>query len=192
MIRTLKAAALTAALSAAALVSTPAVAFADQSHGRPITLHCDGCRLPSGGGVIDRGRDDRGRARDDRARDDRGGLDENHRGIIVTRGGITDDRRGITEDRGDYRRHDRSIVIEVSRNAGPLMLRNQRPGSDWSNALHAGSSIVRVHREDSADYRGLNHAGSVQIVVRNGRTECDAQGRLRCAADGSVVRIYRF
>jgi len=196
--RTLKAAALTAALSAAALVSTPAIAFADQSHGRPVTLHCDSCRLPSNGGGVDRGRDDHGR-------DDRGGLDASHRGVVVDRGTIvdrgilsdnhrgiiTDNHRGIGEDRGDHRRHSRSIVIEVSRSAGALLLHSQRSGSDFPGALRTGSSIARVRTNDNAEYRGLNRAGSVRIVVHNGRTECDAQGRLRCAVDGpSVVRIF--
>jgi hypothetical protein len=190
LIRTLKAAALTAALSAAALVSTPVTAFAAESHGRPVALHCDSCRVP-GHAVADRGHDDRGD-------NDRRGADANHHGVgnghgvvTVNRGGITENRGGITADRRD-RRRDRSIVVEVGRNVGPLALRGQRPGADWPGALHTGSSVVRVRTNDSADYRALRNTGSVEIVVRGNHTECDAQGHLRCAVQGSsVVRIFR-
>ncbi|WP_034264998.1 hypothetical protein [Actinospica robiniae] len=191
MNRSLKVAALTAALSAAALVSTPVTAFAAESHGRPVALHCDSCRLP-------------GHSAPDRGHDDRRGTDENHRGIIADRGVITENRgviadrgvitenRGVIADRRD-RRRDRSIVVEVSNNVGPLVLRSQRPGSDWPGALHTGSSVVRVRSNDNADYRALRNAGSVQIVVRGNHTECDAQGHLRCSVQGSsVVRIFRY
>ena len=185
MIRTLKAAALTAALSAAALVSTPVTAFAAESHGRPVALHCDSCRVP-------------GHAVADRGHDDRRGADANHHGvgtghgvITVNRGGITENRGGITADRRGHRR-DRSIVVEVSNNVGPLALRSQHPVGDWPGALHTGSSLVRVHTNDSADYRGLRNMGSVEIVVRGNHTQCDAQGHLRCTVQGSsVVRIFR-
>lgn len=186
MNRTLKAAALTAAISAAALVSSPVTAFADQSHGRPVGLH-----------VTDRGHDDRrGTDENHRGIDDRG-TDVNHRiiddrGIIADRGRVTENRGGVTEDRRDYRRRDRSIVLEVSQSAGPLLLRSHSPVGDWPGALRVGSSVVRVRSNDNADYRALRSSGSVQIVVRNGRTLCDAQGRLRCAVEGpSVVRVFR-
>lgn len=178
MIRTLKAAALTAALAAAALVSTPVTAFAAESHGRPAALNCEGCRLP-GHPVAGRGGD----------ANHRGIIDD--RGIIDRRGGITDNRGGV-EDRRDHRRRDRSIVVDVSQNVGPLLLRSQRPGSDFPDALHVGSSVVRVRTDDNADYRALHNSGFVQIVVRGGRTQCDAQGRLRCAVENpSVVRVFR-
>jgi len=181
LIRTLKAAAVTVALSTAALVSTPVAAFADQSHGRPVALHCDSCRLPKPGTVIDRGRDDHR------------GTGPSHRGgTVVDRGQVVENHRGVIADRRDHHRRDRTVVIDVSRNAQALLLRSQHPGSDWPNALTAGSKAVRVHTVDSADYRARYGAGSVQIVVNRGTTQCRAQGHLRCEVQGAnLVRVYR-
>lgn len=160
--RTFRTAALTAVLSAAALVSVPATALADDSAGAPVASVCDHCQNPNGGFA--------GADRDDAVGSDIQSADETQ----------------------EPARFDRRVVIDVSPSVGALLLRSRRPGSEWPDALSAGANTVRVDARDHADYRGLDDSGFVQFVVVGNDTFCDAQGRLACRVDApNLVRVYK-